>query len=149
MNTLEASQPKSFFISQALRNVQLSNRAYLHVEITDKQQEVICKSLVEEYEVAIEIDEVKSPKDLFKILQNHHENIIVFNCDLLKKRREYMVVLEGAVCANPYTAENWKVSFDGESFDFNGRVVLFSPLSLQKLNKAEKLYFIMRDCYRI
>ncbi|GAA4142106.1 hypothetical protein GCM10022216_22740 [Sphingobacterium kyonggiense] len=149
MNTLEASQPKSFFISQALRNVQLSNRAFLQVEITDKQQEVICKSLVEEYEVAIEIDEVKSPKHLFKILQNHQENIIVFNCDLLKKRREYMVVLEGAVCANPYTAENWKVSFDGESFDFNGRVVLFSPLSLQKLNKAEKLYFIMRDCYRI
>ncbi|MGV6943821.1 hypothetical protein [Sphingobacterium kyonggiense] len=149
MNTLEASQPKSFFISQALRDVQLSNRAFLQVELTEEQQEAICKSLLEEHQVAIQIDEVKSPKHLFKILQNHQENIIVFNCDLLKKRREYMVVLEGAVCANPYTAENWKVSYDGESFDFNGRVVLFSPLNLQKLNRAEKLYFIMRDSYRI
>jgi len=149
MNTLEASQPKSFIISQALHNVQLSNRAFLQVELTERQQEAICKSLLEEYEMAIQIDEVKSPKHLFKILQKHQENIIVFNCDLLKKRREYMVVLEGAVCSNPYTSENWKVAYDGESFDFNGRVVLFSPLNFQKLNKAEKLYFIMRDCFRI
>ncbi len=90
-------------------------------------------------------DTIISPKALFEFLKLNSSARVVFEEDLLTKRKEYIDVIAGAICSNPNTVEPWKVSYGAESFVFKGSILVLSRLTKEELQGKVSLKYILRD----
>lgn len=90
-------------------------------------------------------DTILSPKALFDFLKVNSSAQLVFEVDLLTKRKEYIDVIAGAICSNPNTVKPWKVSYSAESFVFRGSILMLSRLTKEELLGEASLKYILRD----
>lgn len=67
-----------------------------------------------------------------------------FEDEILSKRKEYIRLLEGAICANDL-GKAWSVTYNEDSFEFKGKILIANRLSKEELKNSEKLNYILRD----
>lgn len=84
------------------------------------------------------------PKELFDFLKANHKRVLYFEDEILSKRIEYIRLLEGAICASDL-GKPWSVTYNEDSFEFKGKILIASRVSKEELKNSEKLNYILRD----
>jgi len=98
----------------------------------------------------VEITEIVNPLSLYRILLENQSASIIFSTDVLCRRKNYIDILQGAVCSSPDSMALWTVNYEGQKgFIFKGRILMLTNLSLEEINKKENLKYIVRDCLKI
>lgn len=96
---------------------------------------------------AIFIHTIESPGWLYNFLKTYNDATVIFLSDLLQMRKNYIDLIEGAVCSSPESMCLWQVNYTGKaSFTFKGRILICTKLTRQEIQKRKNLEFIRRDC---
>jgi hypothetical protein len=99
---------------------------------------------------AIMVTGIESPSWLYNLLNENKTASIIIQTDILRKRKNYIDILEGAVCSSPDSMQLWKVNYTGKkSFEFKGRILICTQLTRQEISKNGNLHYINRDCSKI
>ena len=98
----------------------------------------------------IKAEEPNSPGELFTLLSENRTAAIIFSPDILRKRKNYIDILYGAVCSSTDSSNLGKVQLDGQkSFVFKGQILILTTLTREEIAKSDKLKNIDRDCLKM
>lgn len=93
------------------------------------------------------LENISSPKQLFNFLKEHQKDLVVIRDDVFSKRKNYLDIVQGAVCSSPDSGELWTVYYLNEkSFVFKGKIILCTNKTKQEIESEKKLDYFARDC---
>jgi hypothetical protein len=123
-------------------------RPVIITEVETKKE--LLDYIIPRLQPAIMVTEVKSPGWLYNLLNDNKTASMIFQTEVLMKRKNYTDILEGAVCSSPDSMQLWNVNYPGKkSFTFKGRILICTLLTRQEISKNGNLHYINRDCMKI
>ena len=95
----------------------------------------------------VTLDHIGTPENLFDFIQEHKDELIVISDDIFSKRKNYLNIVQGAVCSSPDNSSLWKVEYLNEKgFVFKGKIILCTNKTKHEIKSNKKLEKFARDC---
>ncbi len=94
----------------------------------------------------ITLEQIESPKQLFNFLKENNQERIIVRADIFAMRKNYLDIMQGAVCSSPDSMTLWKVCLGDDSFTFKGEIVLCTNKTRLEIESNKRFYYFARDC---
>lgn len=118
------------------------------IDQADKREQV--KKVLSLQGNPLVVESIPSPQALYDLLQSNRSETLVFDCEILQKRKNYLDILVGALCSSPDSAALWQISYlDYPEFTFAGSIVIFSAMTKAEIRGKKRLASTIRDCHFI
>ncbi|MBL0049669.1 MAG: hypothetical protein IPP32_16420 [Bacteroidetes bacterium] len=96
------------------------------------------------------LEMIESPLHLFNFIKEHQNDLIIIVDDIFARRKNYLDIVQGAVCSSPDSGELWSVNYlDEKPFVFKGELILCTIKTKEEINANKKLSYFARDCHFI
>lgn len=120
---------------------------YIITEIDKPENLSLFQKTLKSLEPYAMLENISSPKQLFDFLKEHHEDLVVIRDDVFSKRKNYLDIVQGAVCSSPDSCGLWTVYYlNKKSFVFKGEIILCTNKTQQEIKAEKKLKYFARDC---
>ena len=91
---------------------------------------------------------IASPGALYNFLSTHKNDFIIITDDVFDKRKNYLDVLEGAICSSPDSCALWPVRYlNKPEFEFTGKIILLTKKNKEEIKSNTRFEYFGRDCY--
>ena len=98
------------------------------------------------YDYVLFDGEANTVNRLYNAFKVHNGKLLIFNNDLVIRKKGLREIIEGGVCNSPETSERWDICPDGKTkFMFKGNVILLSSLTTQEFTGNKKYEWLRRD----
>jgi hypothetical protein len=125
-------------------------KCYIITGIGEIEKKVFVKKLSEVLDDTLHLVKIKSPKSFYDTLAQNTKRTLLISDDILSKRKNYIDLLEGAVCSSPDSCRSWEISYlDWKSFYFRGVIIILTHYFDDEIRGIPKLEYISRDCITI
>ncbi len=120
---------------------------FIITEIDIEGNSMFLKQALATLEPYTVLEKIESPKQLFDfILENKGETILIKE-DILAKRKNYLDIVQGAICSSPDSMALWSVNYRNEkSFVFKGKLILCTSKTKEEIMANKKFKMFVRDC---
>lgn len=122
---------------------------YVITEIHKTENDSLFQKTLPLLEPYITLEQIESPKFLFDFIKQHQNDLIIVTADIFSMRKNYIDVIEGAVCSSPDSMALWPVRYQNKEFTFKGKLILCTMKTKQEIKSDSKLMYFARDCYFI
>lgn len=132
---------------ELLESLAQINKGFILSGLDDSNRPKMLKRVKELYPDSMVVPSQLSPKDFYFLLKSNRTATVIFDSDILSRRKEWISLLEGAVCSSPNSGDSWEVDYMNEgSFKFQGRTIVLTPKSLDEIGRNKKYEHLNRDC---
>ena len=87
---------------------------YIITEIDKPENLSLLQKTLQGLEPYAMLENISSPKQLFDFLKEHQKDLVVIRYDVFSKRKNYLDIVQGAVCYGPDSSELWTVYYLNE-----------------------------------
>ena len=140
----------TFTREELFQNVRLSLfRISPHVvtEMDKPETKQLFNQLLPTLEPYVLLEHIVSPASLYDFIQAHKNDLIIVTDDAFAKRKNYLDVLEGAICSSPDSGSLWPVRYlNRPEFYFKGRMILCTRKTRKEIKNDKRLEYFERDC---
>ena len=120
---------------------------YIITKIDEAENLSLLQQTLRGLEPYVTLKNISSPKQLFDFLKEHQNNLVVIHDEIFSKRKNYLEILQGAVCSSPDSGRPWTVYYLNEkSFVFKGKIILCTYKTKEEIKGENKLEYFARDC---
>jgi hypothetical protein len=125
------------------------NRLTPHIitEINDPNILYLFHKLLPSLKPYVILEKIETPKGLFSFIKEHQHELIVLKDDIFSKRKNYIDIVQGAVCSIPDSSALWSVCYLNEkNFIFRGKLILCTTKTKEEIVNDNRFSFFARDC---
>ena len=116
-------------------------------EIDKPENERLFNQILPKFEPYVILQHIVSPRGLYNFIKSHKDDFIIITDDVFDKRKNYLDVLEGAICSSPDSCAVWPVRYRNEpEFDFYGKMILCTKKTKQAIKSDKRFEYFGRDC---
>jgi hypothetical protein len=123
---------------------------YIVTEINNHKNHLVFLKVLQRLQPYVILEHIESPKKLFNFLKEHQKELVVIKDDIFSKRKNYLDIVQGAVCSSPDSMHLWRVYYLQEKdFAFRGKIILCTNKTKQEIKSNKKFEYFYRDCHFI
>lgn len=123
---------------------------YIITEIDNPKNLSLLQKTLLSLEPYATLEQIQTPKKLFDFLKEHQKETVVIRADIFSKRKNYLDIVQGAVCSSPDSSGLWTVYYLNEKeFVFKGKIILCTSKTKQEIKSEKKFEYFSRDCHFI
>jgi hypothetical protein len=123
---------------------------YIITEIDKIENLSLFQKTLQSLETYAILEDIESPKTLFDFLKKHQKELVIIRDDIFLKRKNYLEIVQGAVCSSPDSMALWTVYYLNErGFIFKGKIILCTNRTKQEIKADKKWEYFARDCHFI
>lgn len=123
---------------------------FVITEANDSGNSKLLKQAISSIEPYKLLEKIESPKQLFEFIQENKSQLIIITDDIFAKRKNYIDIVQGAICSSPDSMALWSVSYRNEkSFVFKGKLILCTSKTKEEIKANKKFKMFVRDCHII
>ena len=123
-------------------------KGFILTGVSEDDKEQIVSELMTQNPEMVMIKDMESPKALFHSLKELNGTQVLIAEEVLHKRKEWVGLIEQAVCSSTDSGDSWEVYYLNEgAFKFTGKLIILTETPTDKFFKSEKNKYLIRDCF--
>lgn len=120
---------------------------YIITEFGQHENAVLLSKALTALAPYVLLEYIEGPKQLYTFIKQHQNELIIIKDDIFTKRKNYLDIVQGAVCSSPDSMELWSVSYLNEKdFVFKGKIILCTNKTKKEIKNDKRLTYFARDC---
>ncbi len=137
-------------VFNSIPNLLDRRRPIVITEISNPSNKSLLQKTIKKLDHYVLLEKIESPTQLFNFIKEHQQDLIIIADDVFSKRKNYLDIVQGAVCSSPDSGELWSVYYlDEKAFVFKGELILCTDRTLEEIKSKKNLSQFVRDCYFI
>lgn len=123
-------------------------KGFILTGLNPAEKDELTDRLMDQNPEMVMIKDIESPKALFYSLKELNGMQVLIADEILHKRKEWIRLIEQAVCSSPDSSDSWEVDYLNECcFKFTGELIILTKTPNDIFVKNKKYTYLNRDCF--